>query len=272
MQLEDHIGDVIAKERFHQKIPPGTVAEAAGLSASELSEFEETGRISKPLNYDSIAKAIGLNAAKLKGIADGWTPKPTDLSRWRELRCITTDQGMAVNCYLAWDEVTREAALFDTGWSADPIFKIIDEEQLNLTHLFITHTHTDHIAAMEEITGRYPKLRIHTDAKSAPVHHKNRRNDCVQLGSLRITNRVTTGHAADGVTYIVGNWPEDAPHAAIVGDAIFSGSIGRGNISGEEAKQTAREAILSLPDDTLICPGHGPLTTVAEEKEHNPFF
>ncbi len=67
-------------------------------------------------------------------------------------------------------------------------------------------------------------------------------------------------------------WPEDAPHAAIVGDAIFAGSIGRGHQSWELARQKVREQIFSLPPDTLLCPGHGPLTTVAEEKAHNPFF
>jgi glyoxylase-like metal-dependent hydrolase (beta-lactamase superfamily II) len=92
------------------------------------------------------------------------------------------------------------------------------------------------------------------------------------LGSLRITNRDTPGHAEDGVTYIIGNFPDDVPHLALVGDAIFAGSIGRGNQSWELARQKVREQILTLPPETLLCPGHGPLTTVAEEKAHNPFF
>jgi glyoxylase-like metal-dependent hydrolase (beta-lactamase superfamily II) len=89
---------------------------------------------------------------------------------------------------------------------------------------------------------------------------------------LRISHRETPGHAADGVTYIVGAWPGDPPSVAIVGDAIFAGSMGRGNDSWEVARQKVREHILSLPPETLICPGHGPLTTVAEEEAHNPFF
>jgi glyoxylase-like metal-dependent hydrolase (beta-lactamase superfamily II) len=58
----------------------------------------------------------------------------------------------------------------------------------------------------------------------------------------------------------------------MVGDAIFAGSMGSGKQSWELARQKVREQILSLPEDTLLCPGHGPLTTVTEEKEHNPFF
>ena len=115
-------------------------------------------------------------------------------------------------------------------------------------------------------------MHLHTDARGTPPQHRNRRNDFIMLGSLRITNRETPGHAEDGVTYIVGNWPEDAPHVAMVGDAIFAGSIGRGNQSWDLARQKVREQIFTLPAETLICPGHGPLTTVAEEKAHNPFF
>jgi glyoxylase-like metal-dependent hydrolase (beta-lactamase superfamily II) len=138
--------------------------------------------------------------------------------------------------------------------------------------LFITHSHGDHVAALEPIRQRYPKLKLHTNSKSAPPQHRNRANDFVHLGSLRITNRETPGHAEDGVTYVLGTFPEDAPNAAIVGDAIFAGSIGGAPGKGTLAKAKIREQIFSLPGPTLICPGHGPLTTVAEQKAVNPFF
>jgi glyoxylase-like metal-dependent hydrolase (beta-lactamase superfamily II) len=125
---------------------------------------------------------------------------------------------------------------------------------------------------MGEIRECFPKLHLHTNSKTAPVQDRNRSNDFLHLGSLRITNRDTPGHAEEGVTYIIGNWPDDASHVAIVGDALFAGSIGRGNQSWDLARQKVREQIFSLPPDTLICPGHGPLTTVAEEKANNPFF
>jgi len=74
------------------------------------------------------------------------------------------------------------------------------------------------------------------------------------------------------VTYVIGTWPDDAPHVAIVGDALFAGSMGRATGQALLAKQRIRECILTLPPATLLCPGHGPLTTVAEERAHNPFF
>jgi len=113
---------------------------------------------------------------------------------------------------------------------------------------------------------------IKWSAKSAPLDQRNRANDFIHLGSLRITNRETPGHAEDGVIYLVGNFDEDAPHVAIIGDTIFAGSLASGNISWDMLKERVRSEIFSLPPATLLCPGHGPLTTVAEEKEHNPFF
>jgi len=173
---------------------------------------------------------------------------------------------------LVWDEATREAALFDTGFDAAPIFQLIDEHQLQLRHLFITHTHEDHVAELGAIRARFPKAKLHSSSKHAPVDQRNRANDFIHLGSLRITNRATPGHAEDGVTYIVGNFPEDAPSAAFVGDAIFAGSMGGAKDCADLAKQKIREQIFSLPADTILCPGHGPLTTVAQERENNPFF
>jgi glyoxylase-like metal-dependent hydrolase (beta-lactamase superfamily II) len=273
MNLEDHRGDIICKARAMNKISAATAATAAGITEAELSTLEATGQIGRRPDFAALANLIGLNPARLEGIAQGWLPVEKDLSVWRELRQIsTTEGGNTVHCYLIWDEVTRDAALFDTGWDAAPVFKLIDENQLQLKHLFITHTHEDHVAGLQPIRERFPKMHLHTDAKGAPPQHRNRRNDFIMLGSLRITNRDTPGHAEDGVTYIIGTWPDDAPHVAIVGDAIFAGSMGRGNQSWELARQKVREQIFSLPAETLICPGHGPLTTVAEEKEHNPFF
>ena len=273
MNLEDHLGDIIRKARAMSNVSAGAAARAAGLTEKELAALEESGQATKQLNLAALAGLVGLDPGKLEAIASGWLPSAKDLGVWRELRCITTTaDGMAVNCCLVWDEVSREAALFDTGWEAGPVAELIAQEQLHLRHVFITHGHEDHVAALDDIRGKFPKVRLHSGAKDAPVDQRNRLNDFIHLGSLRITHRDTPGHAEDGTTYIIGTWPDDAPHVAIVGDAIFAGSIGRGNQSWDLARQKAREQILTLPPETLLCPGHGPLTTVAEEKAHNPFF
>jgi glyoxylase-like metal-dependent hydrolase (beta-lactamase superfamily II) len=273
MNLEDHLGDIIRKARNMSNISTAAAASAGGISEGELSALEENGKVAAKINFSALGKILGLHPQRLEAIANGWLPSPKDLSVWREIRVIATSgDGLSVNCYLVWDEVTRDAALFDTGLDAKPILDLIAAEQLQLRYIFITHSHWDHVEALPKIREAWPKVKIRSNSKNAPVDQRNKTAEIVHLGGLRVTHRETPGHAEDGVTYIVGNWQEDAPLIAIVGDAIFAGSMGNGNGQWDLAKQKVREQILSLPTETLICPGHGPLTTVAEEKEHNPFF
>lgn len=273
MNLEDHLGDILGKARAMTNVSASAAARAAGLSEAEFAALEESGTAAKKINFAELAELLGLSATKLEGLAKGWLPTQKDLSAWRELRVFSTsNEKLTANCYLVWDEVTRDAALFDTGLDAQPILDCIAAEQLQLRHVFITHSHWDHVEALPKIREAFPKVRLHSGSKNAPVDQRNKSNEIVHLGGLRVTHRETPGHAEDGVTYLVGNWQEDAPHVAIVGDAIFAGSMGGAAENGALAKQKIREQILALPADTLLCPGHGPLTTVAEEKAHNPFF
>lgn len=273
MNLEDHLGDILRKARETAGVAAPAAAKAAGLSETDWAQLEESGRMNKQTNLTAVAALLGLNANKLEAVARGWLPQAPDLSLWRELRVITTTrENITVNCYLIWDEISREGALFDTGWEAEPILEVLRQNQVHLRHLFLTHTHEDHVAAMEKLREHFPKLLLHTNSKAAPPQHRNRANDFIHLNNLRITNREAPGHAEDGVIYIIGNWPEDAPHVAIIGDTIFAGSLARGIQSTELLKQKVREQIFTLPPETLLCPGHGPLTTVAEEKSHNPYF
>jgi hydroxyacylglutathione hydrolase len=273
MNLEDHLGDIIRKGRKAANVSSQQAANAAGLTEAEQAALEESGQPTKTPNFAALGALLHLNPGKLEGIAKGWLPQEPDLGTWRELRRIQTEKGgNTVNCYVAWEEVTREAALFDTGWTAEPIIALAEENQLEVKHIFLTHSHEDHIAGLTALREKFPKAHLHTSTKGALPQQRNRANDFIHLGSLRITNRDTPGHAEDGITYIIGTWPDDAPHVAIVGDTIFSGSMGTGFQSWDVAKQKIRDQILSLPLTTLICAGHGPFTTVAEEKAHNPFF
>jgi glyoxylase-like metal-dependent hydrolase (beta-lactamase superfamily II) len=272
MSLEDHVGDVLAKARGSLGLASAAAAAAAGLDADAYGRLEAEGVCSGPVRWVELGALLGLAGDRLQRMAAGWNPRQPDLATWRELRVVTTSQGMSVNCYLVWDEVTRDAALFDTGWEAGPILALVAQHGLVLRHVFVTHSHGDHVAALPAIRTEFPQVRLHTSASGAPVEQRNRANDFIHLGSLRITNRPTPGHTEDGTTYVVGNWPEDAPHVAIVGDALFAGSMGKAGAQLARARARVREAILSLPPDTLICPGHGPLTTVVEERANNPFF
>lgn len=272
MHLEDHAGDIVRKARTAAKITVEAAATQAGVPQHAYAIFEETGQSAPYPNLVSLAKLLRLHPRRLEAIAAGWVPKPVDMNVWHAWRQITTERhGNAVNCYVVWDESTREAALFDTGWDCTPLVALAVQHQLNVQHLFITHNHEDHVCAMGALQSRFPAMQLHSNAQNAPPGQHNRANESIPLGLFRITNRETPGHSPDGVTYIV-DFPGGIPSIAMVGDSLFAGSMGRGFMSSELLNHKVREQILTLPPQTVLCPGHGPITTVGEELEHNPFF
>jgi hypothetical protein len=139
MNLEDHLGDIIRKARSMSGVSAATAAQAAGLTEVQLLSLEDTGTFSKRPDFITLAKSIDLNPAKLESIANGWLPSKKDLSAWQHLRMFTSaEDGMTVNCYLIWDETSREAALFDTGFDGKTILDTLAAERLELRHIFIT--------------------------------------------------------------------------------------------------------------------------------------
>jgi len=272
MSLEDHIGDVCRKARLQTETPIAEAASMAGLTEAQLKEWETEGKIQATVNVPALAERLGLDAAKAVRVAKGWEPQGVDISRWSELRVVTTAEGFEVNSFMAWDVGTRVAAIFDTGWFADDLFRIAEENELKVQHLFITHMHGDHVAAIGEVRKQWPEIELHSNNSGAPERSRVVPGEAVAVGGLSVTARLTPGHAEDGVTFVIEGWPDNAPSVAVVGDAIFAGSMGKDFNTPELARAKVRDEILTLPGDTLICPGHGPLTTVAEEQSNNPFF
>jgi hypothetical protein len=123
--LIDSIGDIISKARSASGVTLAAAAQAGGISLAHLETLERTGQSPVPVNLTALAPVIGLHPAKLQRIASGWLPHPRDPGLWREWRVITSSrEGLTVNCYIVWDEVSREGALFDTGWDAGPILEV----------------------------------------------------------------------------------------------------------------------------------------------------
>ena len=272
MPLEDHIGDICRKARLQTKTELSDAASAAGVNTVELQKWETNGVTGLSVNIKDLSTLLGLDPLKAAAVARGWEPRGLDLSQWQNLSMLTTNEGFDVNSFVAWDPDSKEAAIFDTGWFAESIFALADSEGLSMQHLFITHMHGDHVAALGQIRKRWPEIMVYSNNDSAPEKNRVQEGEPVQLGRMEVTARFTPGHAADGVTYVVDLWEGAVPPVAMVGDAIFAGSVGKDYSTPERARSKVKEQILSLPGDTLICPGHGPVTTVGQELDYNPFF
>jgi len=208
---------------------------------------------------------LGLNPVALRAIAaNQWYPR--DPGPIPGLVCFRTAFGdMLVNSYVVFDPQTKDAAAFDTGADCSGMLAL----PVRLRHIFLTHAHADHIADLARLQARTGATAFSSSREPVPDTLPFPEGREFRIGTLRVETRRTSGHARGGVSYVVTGL---ARRLVVVGDALFAGSMGGGLVNYEEALRTNRENILSLPDDTVICPGHGPLTTVGEEKRHNPFF
>ena len=265
--LEDNFTDVIGKAQRGLRISDSELAQRAGLSPAQMRELRE-GKIDNDA-LEKIAPVLCLNANALVELAaDKW--KPDSLENFDGLAQFSTDYGsMAVNSYLVWDLEGKHAAAFDTGADCREMLRLATRANLTIKMILLTHAHSDHVADL-------PRLREETGAQvfaparePVPGAERIEEGKRFRLSKINIEARLTWGHSPGGITYVVNGL---ARSIAIVGDSVFAGSMGGGNVSYDDALRNNLEKILTLPDETIICPGHGPITSVGEEKKHNPFF
>lgn len=265
--LEDTFADIIAKAARGLNLSPEQIAREAGISASAtqtamLGNFDEG-------NVRALSGVLGLHADRLVQIAqESYEPAEVPLMNGFS-QFNTPFDDMTVNSYLVWDPESREAVAFDTGADASDMLEAIERHELQLKLILLTHSHGDHIFDLDRLrekTGAEAWTPENEQVEGAQVFQAGK---TFTVGGLNIETRLTRGHSPGGVTYVVHGLSRTL---AIVGDAIFAGSMGGGGVSYAEALKTNRQEILTLPEETVICPGHGPLTTVLEQKQHNPFF
>lgn len=195
---------------------------------------------------------------------------------------------LGVNCYLIGCEKTKAGAVIDPGDDAPVILETIKKKNLDIKYIMLTHGHVDHLAHLSKLKDAIDaEFLMHQEDTfllkglfaqammfGLPNPGKPKPDRLVAdgeeiiLGQLKIKVLHTPGHSPGSVTYFV----EDK---LIVGDLIFAGSIGRTDLPKGDYQtliNSVETKIFTLPDETLIYPGHGPATTVGQEKATNPFF
>ncbi len=195
---------------------------------------------------------------------------------------------LGVNCYILGDDATREAFVIDPGGNARDILNALERHQLKVSAIVNTHAHFDHVVALDEIraaTGA--PFMIHADeadmlakapASAAlfglgiplqkPADRLLRDGDELSAGKISLKVLHTPGHTPGGICLLNGK-------NLFAGDTLFQGSIGRADLPGGDygtLMRSIRDKLLPLPDDTVVYPGHGPSTTLREEKTLNPFL
>lgn len=194
---------------------------------------------------------------------------------------------LRVNTYIAEDEATKKAFMVDPGGYDTQMIKYIAENKLDVEYIILTHGHEDHIAGVNEYKEMIPNVKVvaHEDEFSmienavpemsmtgGPICFTPdiavKDGDTLTVGSIELKFLHTPGHTIGGMCIYV-----EADHDLYSGDTLFQQSIGRTDFPGGSFKQISEsiKRLYQLPDDTRVMPGHMGLTTIAHEKENNPF-
>jgi len=193
----------------------------------------------------------------------------------------------ASNCYVVGDESTKEGMVIDPGANAKQILGAVEDLGLNIKVIVLTHSHMDHVGALAEVkeaTGaeiaihadeaqflqKQPLQRvIHPFSQSLPAADRLlREGDTVDIGSLHFRVLHTPGHTPGGICLL-----EEG--IVFSGDTLFNFGIGRADFPGasyDQEMESIRTKLMTLPDNTVVYPGHGPDTTIGVERGFNPFL
>jgi len=267
--LEDNFNDVINKAQRGLKVSDADLARLAEVSPENLAAV----KAGRPLDavIRRVARHLRLSPDALEVLAHKrWYPVQPAFPHGFAM-FNTPHEDMTVNSYLVWDARTRAAAAFDTGATCDAMLDLIRAENLSVRYIFLTHTHEDHVADLAKLargTGAevWASEREPADYPGAKTFAENAH---FHFGELAIKTLFTWGHSPGMTTYYITglSWP-----LAVVGDALFASSMGGSAAHFADQFRNNKEKLLTLPRDTVLACGHGPLTTLSQERHHNPFL
>jgi glyoxylase-like metal-dependent hydrolase (beta-lactamase superfamily II) len=194
------------------------------------------------------------------------------------------------NCYVIGDQESGIGALIDPGDEAARIAMAVEETGLDIKSIIVTHAHIDHVGAVAALTDEYScPVLMHAESeplleglptqammmglkfgKVPRVDSYVEDDDILEVGDLRLRSLYTPGHAPGHLAFYL----EDEG-LVLSGDALFAGSVGRVDLPGgsmEVLMQSIEDRLLTLPDETVVYSGHGPRTTIGNERTSNPFL
>lgn len=270
--IEDNFDDVITKAAMGLGLSKRKLAELSGVDLALVQALFK-GHYRTDV-IQSLAPHLGLDADKLEALALGQSsPQPVHVAGMYAFSTEWLLGGgarMGVNNYLLVDAPTRQAILFDTGVAPEGLLSMLQMRQLNLAAVFITHAHQDHVLGLPAILAATTGPSVYAPSRESVCGAVGVDSGQQQvIGPWTIDLLESSGHSQHGLSYRVSGGSKPL---VFVGDALFALSMGGARSAYQRARTQVREHLLSLPADTVVCPGHGPLSTVKHELENNPFF
>lgn len=194
------------------------------------------------------------------------------------------------NCYIVGDEGSGVGALIDPGDEGARIAAAVEQTGLDISKIVLTHAHIDHVGAVVDLVNEY-SCPVLAHAESEPMLQQLPTQammmglkfgevpkmdayiddeEVIEVGGLGLRSLYTPGHAPGHLAFYI-----ESEGIVLAGDALFAGSVGRFDLPGGDGPTllaSIEERLLTLPDETIVHPGHGPRTTIGDERATNPFL
>jgi hydroxyacylglutathione hydrolase len=274
VELEDTFGDVLRKAMRGNGVATSQLAAGSGIDAREIERWLADDGTAGVEQVRGLARVLRLDGKKLAQRAAGaWSPPPIAVDHVRH----HPQRPHPSNGYVFFLDGGRRAALVDPAGVPENLLRILRDGDYRLQYVLVTHKHADHCDATADVARAYPQAQIvmhELDVAAigtlAPKALRVRDGESLPFGEDGAEIRMlhTPGHTDGSSCYLFKS-------TVFSGDTLFAGSVGGafGDVSTyDDILNSVRSKLFTLPDDTVVMPGHGPPSKIALEREHNPFF
>ena len=271
--LEDTFGDVLRKAMRGNDVDATALAARTGIAVALIDAWIRDNGVANEAQARAVARILRLDPGKFADrAADAWYPTAVDA---HDVRHPPQDPHPS-NGYVFFLDGGKRAALVDPAGIPENLVRAVREGPFHLQYILITHKHADHCDATADVAAAFPdaKIVMHEldryaigplSSKALPV----RDGEALPFGGdAEIRMLHTPGHTDGSVSYLFAS-------TVFTGDTLFAGSVGGvfADVSTyDDLLHSVRSKLFALPEDTVIMPGHGPPSTIAQERAHNPFF
>lgn len=273
--LEDELGDVLEKAIRGCKLSLDDVAREAGISQDKLRDAMDYRNELTCSELERLSKVLHLNEVGLCALAQGKYPLPDIPGLPFSLKCLRMRHGVGVaNAYLISVPGEPSGLLFDTGPSFTALQSDWPKNLQKVKAVFLTHLEAEHAGGLCDVVDCYGVPSVFVPQGCRPPCGEALVDGAVRhCGIFEVTAYSTPGHSSAHYCYRVRllNNCSGGGEVLISGDLIFAGSAGGGYFCCQQQQNNLRKILSLCPEQTVLAPGHGPLSTVGHERKFNPF-
>jgi hydroxyacylglutathione hydrolase len=274
LPLEDELGDVLEKAMRRLGLTHEVLAERAGVPVAKIRDAIDYRSELSCVEMRQLATALQLNEVGFCALGSGHYPKPLIRELAFRVWSLRMPHGIGVaNAYLVAEHGAAHAVLFDTGAGIEALEAAWPAAIRQLDAVFLTHVEAEHAGGLCEVVARFAVTAAFIPrGAAAPCGQPVGEGETRTFGALEVTAYTTPGHAAAHNCYLVRTAGVASSALLISGDLVFAGSAGGAYFSSVQLQANLGRVLRAVPPETVIAPGHGPLTTVENELRYNPFL